>query len=462
MKGIAVLWRALRALGKTLQLALPKLGVGWMFALLTIDFNRIAIVELGISAILITTMLGLHHFLSPFQVVLGRFGDQHPLFGYRRTPYLLLGSLLASGVFLLLPSTAQAMGAGAAPAFVAGFGLLILFGIATAMIGDAHHALIAEVTTTRERGGVIAVVWTFTIISTIASAIVMNIVRPEYSPEAMQRLYNLTPWIVLGSTLLGVLGVERRLRGAALAAATVRAAQVAPAGNPLAAALQVLQSNRQVLGFFAFIFIAIFSIFLQDSILEVFGAEVFNLSVTETTRFQPTWGGGVLLGMMLMGLLSVFRPIERKTIALVGAGGTAAGMALLATAALSQQFVLVSPALLVMGLFTGFFNVGALAMMMDMTIEGATGLYMGLWGVAQAYGTGLSSLAAGALHTGLIETGWLTPQLAYGAIFTCEAVGMVIAAAILRHLSVQQFQAQHQANLTRHDLTRTLEATVTA
>jgi len=40
-----------------------------------------------------------------------------------------------------------------------------------------------------------------------------------------------------------------------------------------------------------------------------------------------------------------------------------------------------------MGFSTGLYNVGALSLMMDMTVEGATGLYMGMWGMAQAFGT---------------------------------------------------------------------------
>jgi BCD family chlorophyll transporter-like MFS transporter len=52
-----------------------------------------------------------------------------------------------------------------------------------------------------------------------------------------------------------------------------------------------------------------------------------------------------------------------------------------------------------MGVCAGIFNVGALALMMDMTVEGATGMYMGLWGMAQAIGMGGSAVAGGALHT---------------------------------------------------------------
>lgn len=446
------------AIVKTFRLALPKLGVGWMFALLTIDFNRITIVELGVTAVVITGMLAMHYFLSPFQVIIGRFADRNPVFGYRRTPYLILGGIVGSLVFLALPSAAHGMGAGSPIAYPATFGLLILFGISIAIMGDSHHALIAEVTKPRSRGAVISVVWTFTILSTIIAAVVMNIVRPVYTPEAMQRLYNLTPFIVILSSVLGVVGLEKRLKGEELQKSVEKANELATQGNPLKVAASVLRENRQAWGFFAFVFISIFSIFLQDNILEVFGAEVFNMPVTQTTSFQPTWGGGVLIGMILMGIVSVLISISKRTITLIGCVGTAIGMTVLASSALLGVEAIVSPALFAMGLFTGFFNVGALSMMMDMTVEGATGLYMGLWGMAQAFGTGVAAITSGALHTTLIETGLLAPSTAYFGIFGLEAVGMLTAVVILWRLSVSRFHSVHEANLSRADALRSMEA----
>lgn len=453
--------RFLRSALKTFRLALPKLGVGWMFALLTIDFNRVSIVELGVPAVVITAMLAMHYFLSPFQVITGRFADRKPFMGYRRTPYLLLGSVMGGLLFLGLPSAAQGMGAGEVSGYVLGFGLLALFGVSIAMMGDSHHSLIAEVTDSKSRGGVISVVWTFTILSTIIASIVMNIVRPVYTPEAMQQLYNLTPFIVIGSSFLGVIGMEKRLKKEEMEEAIATSIAAAPKGNPIKSALEILRTNTQARSFFLFVFIAIFSIFLQDNILEVFGAEVFAMPITETTAFQQTWGGGVLLGMVLMGIASVVFAISKRSIVLVGCLGTAVGMSMLATSALINQATLVTPSLLLMGFFTGFFNVGALSMMMDMTIEGATGLFMGLWGMAQAFGNGSASFGGGALHTGLIETGLMTPSLAYFSIFTLQAGGMLLAAAIMWRLSISKFRTQHSATLSRADAVLAMEAGAT-
>ncbi len=106
-----------------------------------------------------------------------------------------------------------------------------------------------------------------------------------------------------------------------------------------------------------------------------------------------------------------------------------------------------------MGFSTGLYNVGALSLMMDMTVEGATGLYMGMWGMAQAFGTATANILAGALHTVLIEAQVLGQTLGYGVIFGLEAVLMVIGIALLSGVSVEAFRG-----LTRTDLTRAMEA----
>ena len=456
------MWTLLRSFLHTLRIALPKVGVGWMFALLTIDFNRVSIVELGIAAIIVTSLLSVHYMLAPFQVVIGRFADTHPIWGFRRTPYLVGASVVASLLFLLLPAAAHGVGAGSTAWLAGAIVLFILFGLCMATIGDSYHSLIAEVTNEKTRGGVIAVVWIVLIMSTIASAVLMNKVRPEYSPEAMQALYNLTPFIVIGFTLMGIWGVEKRMSKQEIAESLQRARLVAPPGNPLVVAWQTLNRNAETRAFFLFIFIAIFAIFLQDNILEVFGAEVFGMTVAETTRFQPTWGGGVLIGMILMGIASSVWSISKRSIVIIGCIGTSLFMVGLAMASVFGLREWVLPSLMAMGLFTGIFNVGALSLMMEMTVPGATGLYMGLWGTSQVMAQGTASIGSGALHTALIGSGLIEPAYAYGAIFGFEAAGLLIAAALVVSVSTSRFRASQMAPLSRADLTRAMDAGSTA
>ncbi len=442
---------------RNFRLALPKLGVGWMFALLTSNFNRIAIVELGIAAVLITTLIGLHHFLSPFQVIMGRIADRRPILGMRRTPYLLLSGIVASLVFVALPGVATAMGQRQPLAFAACIGLVLLFGISSATMGDCHHSLIAEVTPPAQRSSTIAVVWTFTIISTIIAAGVIKTMMPTYTPASMQQVYNLTPLVVIISVLLGTVGMEKRLNPTDMAAAIERSRAASPAGNPVTASVRLLRENAQVRTFFGFIFLSILGIFLQDAVLEVFGAEAFNMTVKETTGFTQTWGGGVLIGMVIMGVIAAIRPLSKKAMATVGGAGTALGLGLLTLTAIMGQQTLLNPALILMGFATGIYNVGALALMMDMTKEGATGIYMGIWGVAQAFGTAFASILSGAMHSLLIESKLLSVASGFSVIFGVETVIMVVGIALLRSVSVEEFHG-----VTRDDLTRAMETSASA
>jgi BCD family chlorophyll transporter-like MFS transporter len=431
----------MRFVFKTIRLSIIRIGAGWMFALLTFNFNRVSISDLGAIAVIVTSLIGLHHFISFFQVYWGRFADRTPIMGYRRTPYIVLSSLAASLVFLALPSVAIGLGEHSLLATVAAVVLIIIFGISMAMNGSSSNSLMAEVTTPKERGTAVAVVWATVIISGIVSAKVAGDIMPSYDPAKMQQLYNLTPWVVMVTVLLGVVGMERRISKAEQA--TLLAAQPEESESPLGTfrvAVGLMRGNMQVRAFFFFVLLAIMGIFLQDAILEPFGAEVFGLNQAATARFQQAWGGGALLGMIGIGILSSLLPIAKKTIATLGGLGVAGGLALIAVSAVITRQSLISPGLMLMGLGIGLFNVGALSMMMEMTVEGQVGLYMGLWGMAQGLGNGLANMISGALHTALIESGLLSSTTAYTLIFGFEALLMVGAVGILRGISVQEFK----------------------
>ncbi len=437
-----------RLLVKTFRLSIMRVGAGWMFALLTFNFNRITIADLGAIAVIVTSLIGMHHFISFFQVYWGRLADRYPVFGYRRTPYFLLSALVASLVFLFLPSIAIGLGQRDLLATLEAFLFIGIFGVAMAMNGSSSNALMAEVTTEKERGFVVAVIWATVIISGIVSAGVSRVMMPVYSPEAMQQLYNLTPIVVMVSALLGVIGMERRISKEQHAA--LLAAQPAEAASPLGTfqvARQLMTTNRHVRGFFFFVLLGILGIFLQDAILEPFGAEVFGMTQAQTAGFQQAWGAGALLGMLAIGILCSIFSIPKKLIATVGGLGIVGSLAVIAFSAFAHRPELIMPSLIVMGIGIGLFDVGALSLMMDMTIEGQVGLYMGIWGMAQGFGNGFANVLSGAFHTLFIEVGGMTPTLAYGVIFGFEALMMALAVIILRGISVQEFKG-----LTRQEI----------
>lgn len=443
----------LRFAVKTFRLSLMRVGAGWMFALLTFNFNRVTIADLGAMAVIVTTLIGLHHFISFFQVYWGRFTDRYPIFGLRRTPYVILSNVGAALIFMALPSIAVGLGERSLIATIEAFVLIFIFGVLMAMNGSSSNALIAEVTTPKERGAVVAFIWATVIISGIVSAGVSRVIMPQYSPETMQYLYNLTPIIVTVTVLLGVLGLEKPITPEEHRKLLLAAPEKGEAGpiETWRVATSLMGRNPQVRGFFLFVLLAIMGIFLQDAILEPFGAEVFGLQQKDTAAFQQAWGAGALLGMLVIGILSSIFPISKKTIATVGGLGVAGGLAMLAISAFTHQQAVIMPALMIMGLGIGLFDVGALAMMMEMTVEGQTGLYMGMWGMAQGLGNGFANVISGLGHTVMIESGIVSPAVGYGLVFGLEALLMVTAIGILRGISVQEFKG-----LTRQDLTTAL------
>lgn len=433
---------------RTIQLTLPRAAIGWMFALLTSNFNRIAVVELGIAAILVTTMLGLYHFLSPFQVIFGRIADQRPLFGLRRSPYLFGGLLLSSLVFVALPQVAVGMSNDSIPAFIAGFLLLIIFGVGFAIAGASHLALIADVTTERSRGLTISFVWTVLIASTIVSLSFIRRIMPEYDLATMQSLYTTTVPVVVILTLLGIIGVEKRLPQEELKQRIAEAKEATTEGSFVETVQKLLSADATSKNFFIFVFVSTIGISLQDTILEVFGAEVMSMTVDETGAFQQVWGGGVLLGMFLMGFVTLFVNLAKKRIAMVGTIGAAVGMMLIVYSAFTANRSFITPALVFLGFFTGLYTLGTLTTMMQLSTEAARATYIGLWGFARALATGFSSIIAGGLVTLLIESAFMTANVGYAAIFTFEAGLLVLAAFALRGVHVQSF-----GGITHEDMT---------
>ena len=64
----------------------------------------------------------------------------------------------------------------------------------------------------------------------------------------------------------------------------------------------MITCSRQVLVFFCFLLAFTLAVFLQDPILESYGAEVFGLPIAATASLSAVWGVGTLLGLLVAGL----------------------------------------------------------------------------------------------------------------------------------------------------------------
>jgi BCD family chlorophyll transporter-like MFS transporter len=245
--------------------------------------------------------------------------------------------------------------------------------------------------------------------------------------------------------LLPVLGLERRLTASELAMAERR--------PPLrmGQAYAHIFSNAQARVFFFFIVIAIFALFVQDSILEPFGADVFRLAPRQTAQFQPIMGMGTIIAMLVMGIVASKWPIPKRQISDWGLLIAALGFALLFLSAALSLLPALYLGIAVLGVGMGVFNVGALSMMMDMTVPGEAGTLMGAWGMAQALANGFAQFAGGAMRDiGIQLTG--SYVAAYNFVFLIAILASFVAMNLMARVNVEQFR-----RLTREQMVMTLE-----
>ncbi|WOX05863.1 BCD family MFS transporter [Microbulbifer pacificus] len=432
---------------RAFQLTLPRAAAGWLFALLTSNFNRIAIYELGIAAVVITSLLGLYHFLSPFQVIYGRIADRVPIFGLHRAPYVLIGMVISAVAVAALPYIVVPMSQNPHELFglgipyityAAAFLVLIVFGIGFAMAGANHLALVAEVIPERSRGLVTALIWTMLIIGMIVSLQFIRTYMPDYDEQTMRSLYLLSIPVVAITTLLGVIGVDKpRTQNHQVTGGGKL--EVDEHGSLKEFAADVVR-NPTVRNFFLFIFLFMFGYSLQDNILEVFGAEVLQMTVGETGRFQQIWGSGAIVGMFLMGALVFRGGISKINAITFGISGIGLSMFALAVGAYLAAAPVVNCSLVAMGFFNGFALVGTLTSMMEFTTDKERGAYIGLWGLAIAFANGLASIAGGQLVTSLIESGLLSAANGFAIIFFIEGLVSLYSLYFLWKINLEGFR----------------------
>jgi BCD family chlorophyll transporter-like MFS transporter len=60
----------------------------------------------------------------------------------------------------------------------------------------------------------------------------------------------------------------------------------------------LITSSRQVLIFFGFLILFTLGLFLQDPILESYGAQVFGMPIAATAQLNAFWGIGTLVGLL--------------------------------------------------------------------------------------------------------------------------------------------------------------------
>jgi MFS transporter, BCD family, chlorophyll transporter len=427
-------------LGRTLRLSSFHIGSAMGDILVTSIWNRIMISNFGIPAAPVSLLIALRYLLFPVSLWAGFLSDTKPLFGLRRTPYIWLGrammvvSLPLLGLSLGRLELVQSDFLGWTYATISS----LLYGVGLLISGSPFLALVRDSAPKAKQGIAISMVQTALIVFFAIVGIGFSYWMQAYDERIFWQMALTT--MIGGGILwyLSIAGVEKQILTARKT--SLPAAETGPNLAAFKQTFQKIWADRRTRGFFIFLSLATTAAWAQDAILEPFGAETFNLPVSQTTRFNAYWQGATVL--TLIGGAYLWRKRPPETHSGITSGGLMAmfaGMTLLAVASLSDQVHLLEVALLLFGGGFGVYTFGGLSLMAVMSSEKEAGLYLGLWTIAVTVFKGLGVFMGGAVRDLLLLNLALPASLAYGVVFGLEALGLLAAALILAQVNVLSF-----------------------
>jgi MFS transporter, BCD family, chlorophyll transporter len=426
---------------KILRLGLLHVAVAITLVPINGTLNRIMIGELGLAATLVAVLISLPYLFSPLQVWIGGYSDRHPLWGYRRTPYIALGLLLCVGGAALAPTAAFLMagvgvdgsGQPGGPGGPTISGVLVglvafgAWGMGFNFATVAYLSLATDMAGEEQRARTVGVMWFMLIVSVIVAAIAIGRSLQPYTPAALFRAFYATCGVALLLGFAGLIGLERR-------GAVARTGE----RRSFAALLRLIGGNVQARLFFVYLVVLLVALLGQDLLLEPFAGQVFGAPVAETTRYTGYWGGALLIGLLLTSPLT--RRVGKPRAAAIGGLIAAAGLLLIALSGILGLKTLFIPALVVFGFGSGISTAANLALMLDMTLAGQVGAFIGAWGMADALARLCGNLLAGVVRDG-VQSLTRSPAAGYVTVFLIEALALGISLLLLRRIDVARFRA---------------------
>jgi BCD family chlorophyll transporter-like MFS transporter len=414
---------------KRLQLGLIHVAVAMTLVPINSTLNRVMIKELAISATLVAILASLPYVFSPIQVAIGSYSDRHPIFGLRRTPYILAGLLLCVVGLVVSPHVAFLMAENLSLGILVGLFAFGAWGMGYNLSSVSYLSLASEISGENGRGKTIATMWFMMIVSIIATAIGLSRMVDPYTPEALIRAFGLVAASALILGLIGLIRLEPRSdsleAGSTSETYSVRQMTSAITQNPIARI------------FFVYLLLLLAAILGQDVLLEPFGAEAFGMTVTQTTRITSIWGTFVLVAILTAGALE--GRLAKKTVAQVGNLGALAGFVVIVASGLVHSTSVFYAGVTLLGLGTGLSTVANLSLMFDLTMPGMVGLYIGAWGFSNALSRLVGTLLAGILRDVVTQlTGWALSG--YLVVFFIEALMLATAVFMLYRIDVNRFR----------------------
>lgn len=418
------IWRLMRW-------GLREFAAGLLSVLVVGVLNRVMAVELGISLTVVSLVVGGYNLAAPLALPLGHRSDRRPLFGHRRSGYVIAGALVTAVAACFAPDAAYLIAGtdtpGSGPAGWAvglGVGLFGLMGLGMYASGTAFFALLADQCPPVDRARAAAVVYTQLMLGILAGVALTATALDGAGRGELRALFIIAGSAVAILSTLAVWGTEPRWDAAPPPPEST---------SSLMQSLREFAAQPEALRFFTFLLVATAALFLQQTILEPFGGVVLGLSVGQSTGFNAVLIIGVLAGMGA-GARSVAPRVGVIGLAALGLVVSALAFGALSLGAAVASAEIVWPALALLGIGTGLFNVAGLSLMMGLSRPGAVGLAMGSWTLSHAIADGLATSGGGAAFD-LARTLTGSAGSGFALVFAVEGLILVALLPLLARLT---------------------------
>lgn len=419
-------------LSRLLRLSLFQVSVGMALVLLTGTLNRVMVVELAVPAWLVATMVALPLLLAPFRVLIGFRSDHHrSALGWRRVPYIWMGTLLQFGGLAIMPFALLILsGDTHGPLWVGHVSAALAFllvGAGLHTVQTAGLALATDLAPESKKPQVVALLYVTLLIGMFFGALAFGRLLADFSQIRLIR-------VIQGAAVLTIL-----LNVVALWKQELRQPSRTRGDGPrrgFREAWRQLSQTGRATRLLVAVALGTAAFTMQDVLLEPYGGQILGLGVSATTELTAVLVGGTLLALAFAARM-LTRGGDPLRLSAIGAlTGVAAFSAVIFAGPLAST-ALFRIGVALIGFGGGLFAVGMLIAAMNLARNGDSGMALGAWGAVQATTTGVAVVVGGAVRdavSSLAESGALgvalqSPTTGYSVVYHLE-IGLLFATLV--------------------------------
>ena len=430
---------------RLLRLSLFQISVGMAMVLLYGTLNRVMVVELGVAAWFVSLMVALPLVFAPLRALIGHRSDYHQsAFGWRRVPYIALGSMLQYGGFAIMPYSILVLSDPTNNLAVVG---QLFAGVSFLMVGAGLHtvqtaglALATDLAPVEKRPRVVALLYSMLLLGMVGSALLFGHLLEDFSHK---RLVEVVHGAALATIIMNLVAAWKQ------ESIDLKRAVAKIPRPPFKETWQAFARGGRASWLLVVVGLGTAGFSMQEILLEPYGAQVLGLTVAQTTSLTAILAGGTFTAFALSGY-ALTRGGSAYQLAGLGTLVGVCAFALVIFAATVESALVFRIGTALIGFGTGLLGVGTLTAAMALAERGHAGLALGAWGAVQATSQGIAIALGGALRdtvsgmaaAGSLGPNWASPSLGYRFVYALEILLLIAALGALIPLLLRARRAE--------------------